>query len=65
MLALAYPPDMCAGKISTGVDGGLIEGTSRRRPGSEDPHQHQRILYYLVVFFAVLGWGEGGAVTQS
>ena len=36
------PPRHVRRKISAGVDGGLSGGSSVRRPGSEDPHRHQR-----------------------
>ena len=32
----------CSENVSAGVDGGLSEGSSVRRPGSEDPHLRQR-----------------------
>ena len=34
-------------KISAAVDGGLSGGSSMHRPGSDDPHRHQRILRTL------------------
>ena len=42
--------DMCAG-----VNGGLIGGSSVRRPGSEDPNRRQQNLFnnfYSVLFFS-------------
>ena len=39
--------DTFAGKISTSVDGGPSGGSHRRRPGSEDPHQHQWNFFSL------------------
>ena len=34
--------DTCAGKISAHVNGGPSGGSSVRRPGTEDPHRHER-----------------------
>ena len=36
-----------APKISAAVDGGLSGGSSVHRPGSDDPHRHQRNLRTL------------------
>ena len=36
--------DTYGGKISPHVHGGLSGGSCVRRPGSEDPHQHEWIL---------------------
>ena len=41
--------DMCAKKLSVGVNGGLSGGSSVRRPGSEDPHRSQRKLLSLKI----------------
>ena len=36
-----------APKISAHADGGQSGGSSVRRPGSEDPHGHERIFFII------------------
>ena len=50
------PSQTCAQIFLAGVDGGLSGGSSMRRPGSEDPHRHQRNFYYLFWRISPLFW---------
>ena len=53
----------CAAKISAGVNGGLSEGSSVRRPGSADPHRRQRKYCIISVSFSFSNVSLGSSLT--